>query len=172
MKKVFILLAITVLISVNVKSQSVCALGNFIIEQDDFAIAKGQLARSGFTLFSAQELEAFGHNPSTIIIGTKGSNQSNSIMANIAAISTKDSRIKEATFICSKSYAMYIESDLADTGYKKKNEREYVENNRFKVKEITYERFLSDSKNVDVAIIKFTPDGSAQITFKVKRTLR
>lgn len=172
MKKVFILLTITILISVNVKSQSVCALGNFIIEQDDFTIAKKLLKGKGFTLFSSEELKVFGHNPSTIIIGTKGSNQSNSIMANIAAISTKDCRIKEATFICSKSYAMYIESDLADTGYKKKNEREYVEEERFKVKEKTYERFLSDSKDIDVAIIKFTPDGSAQITFKAKRTLR
>lgn len=169
MKKIFSFLVLAILVSLNVNSQSVCAIGNFIIEHDDFTVAKNVLTRYGFTLFSAQDLKAFGHNPSTVIIGTKGDNPSNSIMANIAAISTKDSRIKEATLICPKTYAMYIESDLADTGYKKKGEREYVEDGRFKVKEKTYERFIGDPKNIDSAIIKFTPDGSAQITFKAKR---
>lgn len=169
MRKFFSFLVFAILISVNVNSQSVCAFGNSIIEHDDFTAAKNILTRSGFSLFSDKELKAFGHNPSTVIIGTKGDNPSNSIMANIAAISTKDSRIKEATFICSKAYAMYLESDLSNTGYKKKSEREYVEDGRFKVTEKTYERFLVDPKNIDAATVKFTPDGSAQITFKAKR---
>lgn len=89
MKKIFILFVFAILISVNANSQSVGALGNFIIEQDDFMTARNLLIRSGFTLFSNNELKAFGHNPSIKVIGTKGLNPSNSIMANITLLQVR-----------------------------------------------------------------------------------
>lgn len=170
MKKVSFLFVFALLISVNLYSQSVTALGNFILEQNNFTVAKNLLREKGFTLFSSDELEAFGHNPSTVIIGTKGANPSNSIMAVINAISQTNSRIKEATFICSKPYASHIVSDLSDAGYKKAKEREYVEGGKFKIFEKTYHRIVGN--NTNIAIIKFGQDGSAQVTFKTQKSTK
>ena len=93
MKKVSFLFVFALLISVNLYSQSITALGNFILQQNNFTVAKNLLREKGFTLFSSDELKAFGHNPSTVIIGTKGANPSNSIMAVINAISQTNSRM-------------------------------------------------------------------------------
>lgn len=167
MKRVFCALMLIFCINILSYSQSVTALGNFILEQNDFTTAKNLLRGKGFTLFSSEELKAFGHNPNTVIIGTKGMNPSNSIIANITAISQTNSGIKEATFICSKAYSDYLESDLFDSSYKKVKEREYVEGGKFKIVEKTYHRIFID--NIDIAIIKFGKDGSAQITFKTQK---
>lgn len=170
MKKVFFLFVFALLISVNLYSQSVTALGNFILEQNNFTTTKNLLKSKGFTLFSSEELKVFGHNPNIVIIGTKGVNPSNSLMASITAISQTNSRIKEATFICSKVYADYLESDLSNTSYNKVKEREYVEGGRFKIIEKTYHRISGD--NTDIAIIKFGEDGGAQIIFKNQKSIK
>lgn len=153
MKKMFCLFVFAILISVNANSQSVVALENFIIEKDDFMTARNLLTRSGFTLFSNNELKLFGHNPSTKVIGTKGENTSNSIMANITATSKEIGKIKTAVFICSESYAAYLDADLSKVGYDIVGSREYVENVKFNISEVTYQRTAGNY--TDTVIIKY-----------------
>lgn len=172
MKKIFILFVFAILISVNANSQSVGALGNFIIEQDDFMTARNLLIRSGFTLFSNNELKLFGHNPSTKVIGTKGENTSNSIMANITATSQESGKIKTAVFICSESYAAYLDADLSKVGYDIVGSREYIEAKKFNISEVTYQRIAGNY--IDTVIIKYGESeeyggvGPAEATFTRK----
>jgi len=172
MKKTFILFILTILISVNANSQSVGALGNFIIEQNDFMTARNLLIRSGFTLFSNNELKLFGHNPSIKIIGTRGENTSNSIMANITATSQEGGNIKMAVFICSESYAAYLDADLSKVGYDIVGSREYVEAKKNNISEVTYQRIAGDY--IDTVVIKYGESeeyggvGPAEATFKRK----
>lgn len=168
MKKIFTFFVFIIFIRVNANSQSISALGNSIIEYDDFMTARGLLARSGFTLFSNDELKAFGHNPSIVIIGTKGRNPSNSIMANITAMSQKSGKIKTAVFICSESYSSYLDRDLSGVGYSIIGSRKYIES-KFKISEVTYRRI--EGNYIYTVVVKYgEPDiqggvGPAEVIF-------
>jgi len=170
MKKVFCIVVFAILVSVNLYSQRVVALGNTIIQKNDITSSKSILNQNGFSLLSAQELRNLGHNPNTVIFATKGFDQSNSIMANVTTISQTNRGIKEAMFICSEPYAKYIVSDLRDNGYKEAKEREYMENGRFRIIEKTYQKRYVDHTNI--AIVKFFTDGTggAIITFSSKKS--
>jgi hypothetical protein len=163
MKKILLLITIALFVSINTSSQ-ICALGNFIIEKNDFTIAKGILNRYNYILSSDRDVEALGNNPNTKIIGTKGTDPTNSIMVTVEALNLKNNGIKMVTFICAKGYAIYLETDLSETGYNKTKEREYVEDGRFNVIEKTYLR--TSGSTTDTVVIKFTPSGAAQVTFK------
>lgn len=163
MKNILLLLFIITMFSSSASSQ-VSALGNDIIEKNDFDYAKAILLRYNFTFYSDEEVTALGNNSRIRAIGTKGTNPSNSIMAVIDAVSLQNSGIKMATFICCKAYAMYIENDLFEVGYEKADEREYLEDGKFKVIEKTYKR--STENITDTVIAKFTMQGDAQVTFK------
>ena len=170
MKKLFLLFVFAITMSINLYSQNVITLANAILKQNDFTLSKNLLSKNGFTLFSAQELEAFGRNSNVIIIGTKGTNPSNSLMATITAMSQTNHEIKEATIICSKANAMNLESDLINAGYQKKSEREYIEGGRFQIKEKIYKSIIGKSTNT--ATVKISKDGSVQMIFKSTRTIK
>lgn len=91
-------------------------------------------------------------------------------MANITAMSQTNHEIKEAIIICSKAYAMNLESDLVDVGYQKKSEREYIEGGTFQIKEKIYKSMVGKSTNT--ATVKISKDGSIQIIFKSAKTTK
>lgn len=170
MKKCFLFFALV--LSINLNAQSISVLGNYIIETDDFNSTQRVLVGKGFYIFSDAELNAFGHNPSLKIIGTKGNNPSNSIMVNVTAKSKESNRVKNVVIICPYMWAIYIEEDLFRVGYQEVSTREYIENKKFNVTEVTYQRIVEDK--IDKVVVKYgmSDDGtkivSAEATFERK----
>lgn len=174
MKKCFLFFVL--LCSVNLYAQRISALGNFIIENDDINYSRMVLIGKGFVFLSDSEMKALGHNPLLKIIGTKGTNPSNSMMVVVTAKSQDSNRVKFVTFICSSADALLIEDGLFAVGYKEVNSIEYIENKKINVTEVTYQRIAVDK--IDKVIVKYamSDDGmeikAAEATFERKESTK
>jgi hypothetical protein len=157
MKKVFLFLVFVILFCIDASSQSVVYTGDAIMGSDDFETAKIYLERSRFTVLPNY------YSPKTSVIGEAGDG-TNLCQATVYAISKTDSRIKEAIFVCTKFYAIYIESDLGNEAYHFVS-RKKVFDEKFWVIQDTYK------KGTISAVVEYLTDGSdgAVVYFKIRR---
>lgn len=170
MKKILIFTILILFFNLESKGQRVCALGNFILERNDFSVSKNILAREGFSFLSMQELKAFGHNPKTKIIATKGYSPSNSMMVVVDRVSSTSTEISKIVIICAEMYALYLDRSFTFVGYSLVKNREYIQDGRFKIVEDTYHRTISNITHI--VVIKYNENGGAEISFTSKRNYK
>jgi len=170
-KSIFLFLSI--ILCGSIQSQSLVAIGNFIIEQNDFTIAREILIKSGYELFTSAELQSLGHNPKTKIIGTKSEIASKSIMGIVTAKS-QNGGISSTEFLCFDNDVSNFDDDITDVGYKLFGSRKYIEAKRIKINEVSYRRIGDDY--VDTVIIKYlltkNGEGIQGANVKFSRTRR
>lgn len=150
MKRAFVTLSLIFCMSIAVFSQSAVYTGDAIICEDDFSTAWLYLERSRFQVIQNP------YSPDTGITGIAymRNNENESCMSNVVKMSKTDNRIKEVSFVCTKLFAAEIASDLYKCAYQLQDEREVLEDGRFKVQQKTY------TKGKITAVIKYTTDGS------------